>query len=394
MDELKADLQLVAAGKVPRQAKRHTLKQVPLSWPVVSSIIFLGGGWITIQLLTTTFTAFGESRAASAIRMPLSVVAYLLSFICALLWCTVLGQACWKKVSMVAASETELHEKWMAAALVLLTICVFPGVAWWYTATPLEYLTDVIQPKGALSQLASVFQGPSQIFYIAITVLANISIFFAFLAAFGWVFVRAAHALKLSRLRQRMIAFLYVGCLALFAMLGYRNLAWVAYSTSLSLFYTGSTDRYQPNPGLELALAMNPDLAQAYYDRGMKKAAANEPSAINDFSKVIALKPGTQLESQALQERSKLYAASGEFTKAISDLQRAITLTPHTFRNVRLTARMTLASYFRKSKQYVQALAVYSEIIAKHPIYEPAYALSSICSKTTSGRHLQTSTQL
>jgi len=54
---------------------------------------------------------------------------YALSISCLCLWFAVLSRATWKKVSKVAISQTELHEKWLAAMLVWLMCSFLPAVA-------------------------------------------------------------------------------------------------------------------------------------------------------------------------------------------------------------------------------------------------------------------------
>ncbi|PWU02524.1 MAG: hypothetical protein C5B53_01545, partial [Candidatus Melainabacteria bacterium] len=361
MDEVKADLQLVAAGKLPKQAKKRTLKPVPLAWPVISTILLAGGAWVSMEI--AALTGFNTGKE---IAICFAVLAYILSFICALLWCTVLGQACWKKVSKVRSGEAELHEKWLTAALILLTLCVVPAAAWFFAYSAICAILAFAQIKGELSTLFT--QGVGQVSSIVILVLSNVSIFLAFLATVGWAIVRAAHALKLARAKQRLVAFLYIGCLAILAMLGYKKLAWIPYAASSSL-PNNSAVHYEPNLGLELAIAINPEFDKPYFDRGVRKQAAGESSAISDFSKVIALKPDKDMESQALTRRAELYAGSGNLASAISDLQQARTLTPYQRRGV----DMTLASYLRQMKRDDEALAIYKRLIADHHGYAAAY---------------------
>lgn len=356
MDQVKADLQLVAAGKLPKQAKKRTLKQIPLSWPVVSTLVLAGGAWVSFELLALT-----GFNAAREISYGIAVAGFLFSFICASLWCAVLGQACWKKVRKVRSGSAELHEKWLAAALVSLTTCVFPATAWFYTFLFGSECLRFLHSKGWLILDQYFFShGPLQMLSIFILVLSNVAIFLTFLAALGWALTRAAHALKLPRARQKLIGFLYVGLLGLFAILGYRNLAWVPYT--LGNTFTGSWDS-DGRPDLDLAIAINPDFAKAYYDRGCSKAVYHEPSAMTDFNKAIAVTSDKHLKSQAYIERSKLYAAAGETSKAMNDLEQATALNP----NPRRGRQMILASYLKQSKQYDKAIAIYNKIIEANP---------------------------
>jgi serine/threonine protein kinase/tetratricopeptide (TPR) repeat protein len=358
MDQLKADLQLVADGKLPKQAKKLTLKQVPLSWPVISTILLAGGIWVSVELAALTGYSAGKE-----IGICIAVLGYLFSFVCASLWCTVLGQACWKKVSKVRSGETDLHEKWLTAALALLTLCVVPAVTWFYIYSSVSAVVAALQIKSPIVIMLS--QGPEQAISTGVLMLSHVSIFLAFFTILGWTFIRAAHALKSSRATQRLVAYLYLGCLALFAMLGIRYLAWIPYTVSQSFGLNSNNS----TPGFNLAIAMNPDFAKAYYDRGLAKVAAGDPTAIKDFDKVIALKPDQQLDSEARVQRSKIYAASGNFSGAISDLRKVQESAPAYGREY----NMLLASYLRKSQQDDEAIATYTKILAKHHDFATAY---------------------
>jgi tetratricopeptide (TPR) repeat protein len=271
-------------------------------------------------------------------------------------------------VIKVRSGDSELHEQWMTAALVMLSVCVIPAVAFCLLAAALTILVADLPHYGVFSGLNLFLQHSGECLGLPMMILANVSIFFAFLATVGWALVRGAHALRLSQGNQRLIAQIYVSLLALAAVLGYRNLAWLPYSASSSI-NSFCNRTYQANPYLEMTLAINPEFAKAYFDRGVKKAAAGEASAINDFNKVISLHPDNDLDSQTRAERSKLYAKSGDFASAIADLQHA--MENRSFSEARF--KMRLASYFRQSKQYDKALDVYNKLIAQSPGDAQAY---------------------
>ena len=74
------------------------------------------------------------------------------------------------------------------------------------------------------------------------------------------------------------------------------------------------------------AIALKPDYADAYYNRGsMKAKSGQDTAAISDFDKAIALKPDY---ANAYNYRGVMKAKSGQDTAAISDYDKAIALKP------------------------------------------------------------------
>jgi tetratricopeptide (TPR) repeat protein len=159
--------------------------------------------------------------------------------------------------------------------------------------------------------------------------------------------------------------------LASVGMVGHRYLAKIPLSAENN-FSVSSQTSYRPNPALELALAMDPDLAEAYDDRGCEKLIAGEPSAGADFSKVLQLRPGDAI---VYMHRAKADELVGQFAKAASDLQRCQKLGP----GIASGLDLPVAYYLGRAKQYDKALAIYDDVIG-HPSgfgLTQAYALRS-----------------
>ena len=75
------------------------------------------------------------------------------------------------------------------------------------------------------------------------------------------------------------------------------------------------------------AIELNPDLAMAYYNRGLTRLALGElEGAKDDFTNSINLKDE---ESDAYNSRGNVYLSLGEIDAAISDFSKAIELNPN-----------------------------------------------------------------
>ena len=77
---------------------------------------------------------------------------------------------------------------------------------------------------------------------------------------------------------------------------------------------------------LNRAIAINPNSADAYYDRAILwEKQGDWPQAIADFSQTIKLNPQ---DTQAISNRGNAYAQQNNFTQAIADFNRVIELNP------------------------------------------------------------------
>ena len=74
------------------------------------------------------------------------------------------------------------------------------------------------------------------------------------------------------------------------------------------------------------AIELNPDDAEAYYNRGVAYGVKGEVyHAIVDFTKVIELNPD---DAEAYYNRGVVYHAKGDYDRAIADYNMAIKLKP------------------------------------------------------------------
>ena len=78
---------------------------------------------------------------------------------------------------------------------------------------------------------------------------------------------------------------------------------------------------------LNRAIAINPDSADAYYDRGiLLEKQGNVPQAISDFTQTIKINPQ---DVDAYYSRGNAYAQQHHFTQAIADYNKVIEINPH-----------------------------------------------------------------
>jgi len=193
--------------------------------------------------------------------------------------------------------------------------------------------------------------------------MANMSFAIAFVSSLGWALTRLASAFNSSLAMQKRLSFLLITSVCGLVILDRPLIAWLPFASSyafVDLFGNGPGSG-SSNPGLELALWINPNFAEAYNRRGWMKRYAGVPGAVNDFSKVISLHPNRSMEESALRIRAEYYANAGKLDDAIDDLERAIQLGQ---RDSSLDYG-DLADYYARAKLYEKALAAYDEVIRK-----------------------------
>lgn len=107
-------------------------------------------------------------------------------------------------------------------------------------------------------------------------------------------------------------------------------------------------------------LAINPENAEAYYNRGYAYFSKNLlEEAITDYSKAIALNPDYYA---AYNSRGAAYFKSGFINNAIADYSKAIEISPAKF-----GAYYNRANAYFEKKLYDEAIADYSAVIALKP---------------------------
>lgn len=114
------------------------------------------------------------------------------------------------------------------------------------------------------------------------------------------------------------------------------------------------------------ALRLNPQLAEAYNNRGIVKYELNQyTAAIEDYSAAIRLKSNF---ANALNNRGNAYAALKRFNEAAQDLQAALKLNPNF-----AVGHNNLGNVYRSMKNYDAAIDEYTQAIQLNPKFAEAY---------------------
>ena len=113
------------------------------------------------------------------------------------------------------------------------------------------------------------------------------------------------------------------------------------------------------------AIELNPQLAEAYNNRGIVKYEQGQYiTAIDDYTTAINLK---QNFADALNNRGNAYAVTNQFQKATQDLQAALKLKESA------TIRNNLGSVYLLQRNYDAAINEYSRAIKVNPQYAEAF---------------------
>jgi tetratricopeptide (TPR) repeat protein len=145
-----------------------------------------------------------------------------------------------------------------------------------------------------------------------------------------------------------------------------------AQQATASDFLVESSEKYKKGDfegaiaDLDKAIAINPELAEAYNNRGLTYKALKEyPKAIADYDKAIEISPKLAL---AYTNRGIIYHALKDHTKAIADFDRAIAInSAHTY------AYNSRGNTYADLKEHAKAIADYTKAIEINPEYANAF---------------------
>ena len=114
------------------------------------------------------------------------------------------------------------------------------------------------------------------------------------------------------------------------------------------------------------ALRLNPQLAEAYNNRGIAKYELGQyAAAVEDYSTALRLKSNF---ANALNNRGNAYTALSQHNNAAQDLQAALRLNPDN-----AIIHNNLGSAYYSMKNYDAALSEYTRAIALNPNFAEAY---------------------
>jgi tetratricopeptide (TPR) repeat protein len=117
---------------------------------------------------------------------------------------------------------------------------------------------------------------------------------------------------------------------------------------------------------LDKAIAINPQYADAYNNRGLTYKALREyQKAIADYNKAIVLNPKLAL---AYTNRGMIYHALKDYPKAIADFNKAIEINAN-----HIYAYNSRGNIYAELKEHPKAIADYTKAIEINPEYANAY---------------------
>lgn len=105
------------------------------------------------------------------------------------------------------------------------------------------------------------------------------------------------------------------------------------------------------------AIRVNPDYAEAFYQRGLTKMKLNQAKGIHDFNRALAINPSL---FQAFLSRAAYYGMKGRFSKGIMSCNEAIKLQPRSVRAYlyRGALKYNIKAYSLAVKDSTEAVAI------------------------------------
>ncbi|XP_028413242.1 uncharacterized protein LOC114536089 isoform X2 [Dendronephthya gigantea] len=105
------------------------------------------------------------------------------------------------------------------------------------------------------------------------------------------------------------------------------------------------------------AIKVNPDYAEAYYNRGLTKMKLKHAKSIHDFNRALAINPKL---FQAFLSRAAYYGTKGRFSKGIMNCNEAIKLQPRSVRAYlyRGALKFHISAYKLAVRDLTEAIAI------------------------------------
>jgi tetratricopeptide (TPR) repeat protein len=149
----------------------------------------------------------------------------------------------------------------------------------------------------------------------------------------------------------------------------YKEMAILNYSYAHEKSKSG--DKQGAISAYDLAISINPNDSNAYYNRGILKAElGDKQGAVSDYDRSISLNPNN---SSAYNNRGILKADSGDISGTFSDYNQAIALNPNDS-----DIYYNLGAFKHKLGNKYGALSDYNQAIFLNPNYSDAYRSRSI----------------
>lgn len=336
MDQLTADLRLIACGQAPKQ-KRRTGKSK-------TSVDLLSAPFLAVYITLTVLISFFCSDQLSFVP---------------LLWDCILSITFWRSLSVTRLNKSTGQERWKRAllgSLFALFTLVIPRLV--HEAFDLKV------------KLPEALTDP---YSLAITLIATLIVP---ITAFGWMleWLLSRPVFK-SIARPGLYAFfsLFLICLLLFAR---PQIAWIAFKLSESIepspCQRPALTSAISNQLLDLSIALNSKFVDAYRARAEKEYRSNKQSALLDYEKVFELTKdknepatgeGDARAKSALQAEFNIHFDMKNYDLALKDIERDIDLGQRSLNYVPALAYFTRARCFEKLGSYPRAIANYSAAI-------------------------------
>ena len=138
-------------------------------------------------------------------------------------------------------------------------------------------------------------------------------------------------------------------------------------------YFYDDTDYHKAVKCYDAAINLNPNYAEAYYERGriyFYEFEDNE-KALEDFTKAIQIQPNYD---EAYEQRGRVYRQSDEYDKATADFDKAIKITPKF-----ASAYSGRAFTYYLLKDYARAIEDYSKAIQIQPNQAGNYEYRGKC---------------
>lgn len=344
MDQLSADLQLIAGGQAPKQKKKKARKSIDLlSAPLMAA-------YLTV---TAIISYSGQERLEAGIP---------------LFWCCILTPYFWRWLTTKRTNVDSAREKWKSG----LVCSLFATFALWI---PLS-AAHVFQIDFRIAPYI-----PSELRQLYGFIMASMLAIAMPMTACGWFVSWILSIPHLTRAHRRWLhgaLFLVPLCLCAFAR---PQIAWLPYKVSEILDTWSYNRSYEQKSSLTkatsqqlltLAIMINPNFVDAYYERAMKKYWLNKASALNDFTKVFELtKDKKEADGQgdrrivdALRMLFDIHFDSNQYELAIKDSNLLLAQT-NNFRDVDADVYIGRGRCYEKLNSYTQAMTDFDMAIEK-----------------------------
>jgi serine/threonine protein kinase/tetratricopeptide (TPR) repeat protein len=299
MDQLRLDLHLIVTGQVPKQPKKKKpIKPISftLLFAIPSAFALFASVFIPTMGLLSSYLSYTPPAWVGDISLWLC---YILPLSYAILWSTAIGQR-WVE-SRTARSEINKWQRFWHESMLLFLLFGFLSLVC--------LLLDIYPGSAASSPTAAII----------LSIAAGILFSFGLIASIGRLLNWAL--LKIS-CTSRMVNWLnatYVIGLIVFAIVGRHFIAYNACSLANMLGHPA---------GYDIAVFIDPNYPDAYYERGLKRLQSDKAGAMDDFAKALSLHPRQPLSNAVLLQQAKIYFRAGDYEKAIDVLSKSIVAFP------------------------------------------------------------------